>query len=65
MNKSNNRKSFMANPEFVKRLKIIQGKILEIDGERIPSLTELTENMIKFPEFNEIERKLINKLINN
>lgn len=48
------------SPEFLKRLKQLQGKIKAISGEE-PSITELTNQIIKFPEFENLERKIVEK----
>lgn len=56
--KSNQRGTLKANLEFIKRLKKMQGKIKEKNGEE-PSLTDLTEQLVKVPSFENVEKEIL------
>ena len=58
------RKIIHSSPEFLKRLKQLQGKIKSINGEE-PSITQLTNELIRLPEFDDLEKKLIENDKNN
>jgi hypothetical protein len=54
------RRIIHSSPEFLKRLKQLQGKIKAINGEE-PSITELTNQLVKLPDFDNLEKQLIDK----
>jgi len=53
-----NRTPLQVSPEFKRRLDEIQKKIMRAQGEK-KSLREITEQIIKSPLFNDIEKNLI------
>jgi len=53
-----NGKFLYASPEFIKRLKIMQGKILAKNGEKI-SLTKISDLIPKQPEFESVEKRIL------
>lgn len=58
--KSNHRNSLMASPEFIKKLKKLQGKLKAETGIE-PSLTDLTKEIVSFTEFEDIENQILKK----
>jgi len=55
-----NRRPLQITPDCLILLKKLQGKIKMISGKE-PSLTELTEKIIKSTRFKDIEEQLINQ----
>ena len=53
-----NRSPLQVSPEFKKRLNEIQKNIMKAQGEK-KSFREITENIIKSPLFEDIEKNLI------
>lgn len=51
-----------AHPEFMKKLKKLQGQMMAVTGEKPPSLTKITKDLATCPEFEEIEKKIIKGL---
>jgi len=58
------RRVVQSSPEFRKRLRQLQGKIKATNGKE-PSLTELTDEMIKVPAFEDVEKQLLNINVDN
>ncbi len=50
---------FAVSPEFQDALKRLQGRI-KADGKKEPSLTDLTESIVKTPAFKEVEKQIMN-----
>lgn len=49
---------FAVSPEFQKTLKRLQGKI-KAEGRVEPSLTDLTDNIVKTASFKEVEKEIL------
>ena len=49
---------FAVSPEFQKTLKMLQGRIKALKGKE-PSLTDLTERIVKSPAFKEVEKQIM------
>jgi len=58
MNINKKRVPFAVSPEFQKTLKQLQGKI-KAEGKPEPSLTDLTEKIVKTPAFKEVEKQIM------
>lgn len=49
-----------ADPDFVKRLKVIKA-VREIKGNPVGRMSDLTNEILNSPQFKEIEKELKNK----
>ena len=58
MTKLSNRNPVQVSPEFKRKLSDLQRKIMMSKGEK-PSLRKLTEDIVKSPLFDDIEKSLI------
>lgn len=58
MVKTTKRRPLAASPDFLDRLKKIQGEIKAHNGLE-PSLTDLTEEIIRTAAFEDVEKQLI------
>ena len=55
------RRTLNAPPEFLARLRQIQGKIQSENEMGVaPSLTDITQKIIRTPAFEEVERQILN-----
>lgn len=54
------RRTLQSTPEFLERLRRLQGKIKATSGIE-PSLTELTDKILKTPAFEEVERQVLSQ----
>ena len=54
------RRTLQADPEFIRRLKQIKGKIEAENGDG-PSLTDLTRDLIKTPAFDDVEKEILER----
>jgi hypothetical protein len=53
------RRTLQGSPDFIIRLKKLQGKIKATNGIE-PSLTDLTDKIVKCPAFEELEKQILN-----
>ena len=54
------RRTLQTDPEFIERLKKMQGKIKSNEGIE-PSLTDLTKQIMQDENFQDIEKKIIQR----
>jgi len=53
------RRTLNSSPNFIKKLRQLQGKIKARDGIE-PSLTDLTEEIVRVPAFIDVENQIMN-----
>jgi len=52
------RRTLNVSPELLEKLKKLQGKIKAQEGQE-PNLTDLTNKIFQMPQFDELEKQLI------